>query len=186
MLGQTEKKYVQRVALLDMEESLKVRKEAQPISSDTPPLPRTTLSRIQLPHFSGKYEDWPPFRDLFRSLIINDSAISSDVTQLHYLKANLKGEAELLVRSFPTTEENFQRARQVLLDYFENTRLLVRSYYAAYTALPKIKSELAPELRKLHCMTSIAGSLESIGRPIANSEDLFVYLTVEMLDPRSR
>ncbi|KMQ87827.1 hypothetical protein RF55_12793 [Lasius niger] len=52
---------------------------------------RTTLPRIQLPHFSGKYADWPPFRNLFRSVIGMDTSIS-DVEKLHYLKASLKVE----------------------------------------------------------------------------------------------
>lgn len=123
LLGQTEGIYVQqRAALLDWEGSLKVIKEdARSTLSDTPPPPRTTLPRIQPPHFSGKYEDWPPFRNLFRSLIVNDPVISD----VHYLKASLKGEAELLVRSLSTTEENFPRAWQVLIDYYENTCLLV-------------------------------------------------------------
>jgi len=108
--GKTEEMYVhQRAALLEVDETLKATKEresALSTSTDAPAPPRTTLPRIQLPQFSGRYEDWPPFRDLFRSLIVKDSSIS-DVTRLHYLKASLKGEAESLVRSLPTTEENF-------------------------------------------------------------------------------
>lgn len=183
--GKVEGAYVQqRAALMELESSLHVRPdEGQRV--EQPALPRTTLPRIQLPNFSGKYEDWPAFRDLFRSVIIDDPSIS-DVTRLHYLKTSLKGEAESLIRSMPTTEPNFRRAWTTLVDFYKNTRLLVRSYYAAYTALPKIKTESPAELRKLfHAMSSTMGLLESIGRPVSSSEDLFVFLTVEMLDPRS-
>ncbi|EFN69810.1 hypothetical protein EAG_07634, partial [Camponotus floridanus] len=42
-------------------------------------------------------------------------------------------------------------------------------------------------LRKLyHSVSSTVGALESIGRPITRGEDLFVHLTVELLDSRSR
>ncbi|KMQ86020.1 bel12-ag transposon polyprotein [Lasius niger] len=48
-----------------------------------------------------------------------------------------------------------------------------------------MKSESA--LRKiLHGVSSTAGTLESIGRPINSSEDLFVFSIVELLDGRSR
>lgn len=85
---------------------------------------RTMLPRIQLPTFSGKYEDWPSFRDLFKSIISKDASIFA-VEKLHYLKTCLKGEAELLIRNLPTTDENFDRAWKILSDYYENKRLLV-------------------------------------------------------------
>ncbi|KMQ86784.1 gag-pol protein, partial [Lasius niger] len=147
---------------------------------------RTTLPRIQLPHFSGKYADWPPFRDLFRSVIGMDTSIS-DVEKLHYLKASLKGEAELLVRNLSTISENYQRAWNLLLEHYENKRLLLRSYFSAFTALPKMKNESASEMKRiLQCVVSTVGALESIERPIASCEDLFVHLIVELLDARSR
>ncbi|XP_070167587.1 uncharacterized protein [Polyergus mexicanus] len=50
-----------------------------------------------------------------------------------------------------------------------------------------MKSESATELRKiLHGVSTTAGTLESIGRPITSSEDLFVFTIVELLDPRTR
>ncbi|XP_029673019.1 uncharacterized protein LOC115241413 [Formica exsecta] len=136
--------------------------------------------------FSGLYEDWPSFRDLFHSLIGKDES-TADVEKLHYLKSCLKGEAELLVRSLPTTGENFNRAWKTLTDYYENKRLLVRSYISKFTAIQRLKSESASDLRRLyHGVMSTVGSLESIGRPITRGEDLFVHLVVDLLDSRSR
>ncbi|XP_029672105.1 uncharacterized protein LOC115240853 [Formica exsecta] len=145
---------------------------------------RTTLPRIQLPQFSGLYEDWPSFRDLFDSLIGRDAS-AADVEKLHYLKACLKGEAELMIRSLPATGENFGRAWKVLTDYYENKRLLVRSYIARLTAIQRMRGESSADLRKLyHGVLSTVGSLERIGRPIARGEDLFVHLVVDLLDTR--
>lgn len=158
-----------------------------PPPPSTPTLPpRSTLPRIQLPNFSGRYEDWPSFRDLFSSIISKDTS-TSKVEKLHYLKSCLKGEAELLVRNLPTTDENFEQAWKVLSDYYENKRLLTRSYLSHFTSLQKLKGESASDLRKLyHNVRSIVGSLASIGRPITSGQDLFVHLVVELLDTRSR
>ncbi|KAL6418839.1 hypothetical protein ACFW04_011733 [Cataglyphis niger] len=148
--------------------------------------PRTTLLRIQLPQFSGLYEDWPSFRDLFHSFIRKDVS-AANVEKLHYLKACLKGEAELLIRSLPTTCENFDRAWKVPTDYYENKRLLVRSYIARFLNIQWVKGESSTELRNLyHGVLSTVSSLESIGRPITSGEDLFVHLVVDLLDSRSR
>lgn len=157
-------------------------------SSDVTPAmtPRTTLPRIQLPQFTGKYEDWPAFRDLFQSIIGKDTS-TTQVEKFHYLKTCLKGEAELLVRNLTTTGENYDRAWKILSSHYENKRLLVRAYLANFLSLNRMKSESASELRKIfHSIKSSVNSLEGIGRPVTSNEDLFVYMSVELLDPRSR
>lgn len=95
------------------------------------------------------------------------------VEKLHYLKACLKEEAELLIRSIPTTAENYTRAWTMLKDHFENKRLLVRTYLSQFIALQRLKGEFAPELRKLYhsVKSTVGGALESIGRPITRAED---------------
>lgn len=44
---------------------------------------KTSLPRIKLQPFSGTYGDWPAFRDLFLSIIGENSSIT-DVEKLHY------------------------------------------------------------------------------------------------------
>ncbi|XP_036140869.1 uncharacterized protein LOC118644969 [Monomorium pharaonis] len=147
---------------------------------------RTTLPRIQLPQFSGKYSEWNSFRDLFLSIMRQDASTSS-VEKLHYLKTCLKGEAALLIRNVPTTAENFERAWNTLVRRFENKRLLVRSFLSEFLALHRIKGESASELSNLYNrVRSTVDSLESIGRPVTSSEDFFVHSIVELLDPHSR
>ncbi|KMQ85149.1 hypothetical protein RF55_16472 [Lasius niger] len=148
--------------------------------------PRTTLPRIQLPTFTGKYEDWLSFRDLFVSIISKDTTLTN-VERLHYLKTSLKGEAERLVRNFTITDANFDRAWAALVEHYENKRLLVKLYCSAFTALQKMKGETPSELKRVfHGITGTLSALEGIGRPIANCMDLFIHMVVELLDPRSR
>ncbi|XP_018392758.1 PREDICTED: uncharacterized protein LOC108771854 [Cyphomyrmex costatus] len=188
-MGQAEEVYThQRAMLVELEDSMsgKAAKEEMKVNMDATTSPGTTLPRLQIPQFSGKYEDWPAYRDLFSSLFVKNSYIS-DVTKMHYLKTILKGDAELLIKNLPTTENNFSLAWQSLTDHYENTRLLVRSFYATLLALPKLKSESATDLRKLfHCARNTAGALANIGRPITNGEDLYVCRITDLLDPRTR
>lgn len=44
---------------------------------DSPPR-RTTLPRIHLPQFSGNYDEWPSFRDLFQSIIGRLSSVRGE------------------------------------------------------------------------------------------------------------
>ncbi|XP_025262230.1 uncharacterized protein LOC112637226 [Camponotus floridanus] len=65
---------------------------------------KTSLPRIKLQTFSGSYEDWPSFRDLFSSVIGENSSIS-DVERFHYLRSCVKGAAEKLIQSLIVTSE---------------------------------------------------------------------------------
>jgi len=153
--------------------------------SETAPS-RNVLPRIQLPQFSGKFEDWPAFRDLFLSIVADESSLSK-VEKIHYLKTSVKGDAEQLIRNLPSTEDNFERAWETLRDHYENKRLLVRSYLAAFTALPRMKADSVADLRRIfHGVVSTVGALEGIERPISNCTDLFVHLAVELLDAKTR
>jgi hypothetical protein len=155
---------LQKSSLVDIAASVK-----RSTQSDVPAAPaaessvsRTSLPRIQLPQFSGCYEDWSAFRDLFQSLIDKDGSLS-EVEKLHYLKVSLKAEADVVIKNLPTTVENYKRAWALLREQFENKRLLVRSCLSKFTSLSKMKSESAHKLRKIaNCATVTVGTLESI------------------------
>ncbi|EGI58629.1 hypothetical protein G5I_13259, partial [Acromyrmex echinatior] len=51
--------------------------------------------------FSGAFEDWPTFRDLFQSIVGDSSSIS--IEKFHYLKTCLEGPAEELIRPLAVT-----------------------------------------------------------------------------------
>ncbi|XP_029159530.1 uncharacterized protein LOC114937575 [Nylanderia fulva] len=179
---------VNKGLMLELRRTLqkKERAAASATSETSTSAPRTTLPRIQLPTFTGRYEDWPAFRDLFVSLIGQDKT-TKPVEKMHYLKSCVKGKADLLIRDLSSTEANYERAWQTLSDYYENKRLLTRSYLTNFLSLPKMKGESAAELRKIfHGIKTTVSSLTSIDRPVGITEDLFVHLAVDLLDSRSR
>ncbi|XP_024868045.1 uncharacterized protein LOC112452177 [Temnothorax curvispinosus] len=149
--------------------------------------PHNLLPRINLPQFSGAIEDWISFRDLFLS-VINRHHTITDVEKLHYLQTSLQDEAAKLVRDIPLIHGNFERAWVTLREFYKNQRVLVRSNFAAFTALAKMKSESAIKLRRIfHGMTNTVNAQESLGRPIAtHGMDLFVHIVVELFDPQTR
>ncbi|XP_011858557.1 PREDICTED: uncharacterized protein LOC105556094 [Vollenhovia emeryi] len=155
-------------------------------SSQEPQFSNHNLPKLQLPHFSGKFEDWPAWRDLFQSMIL-DKASLTKVQKMQYLKTCVKGDAEPLIQDLPATADNLEGAWDTLTSHFENKRLLVRAYLSAFTALPRMKTPSATDLRRIfHGVLSTVGRLEGIGRPITASSDLFVHMVVELLDPRTR
>ncbi|XP_025265092.1 uncharacterized protein LOC112638165 [Camponotus floridanus] len=149
--------------------------------------PKTALPRIKLPPFSGAYEDWPSFRDLFLSLVGENSSISN-IERFHYLRSCVKGSAEKLIRSLTVTSENYDRAWAILAKHFENKRELMRLNFSTFSAVGKMKSESAEELSRVHhAVTATVNAQESIGRPIhSHGMDLLNHLVIELFDSRTR
>ncbi|XP_046619726.1 uncharacterized protein LOC124304951 [Neodiprion virginianus] len=183
-----EEEYMSQRGML-MDFATKLTGETRNSSASTQPQQsngRASLPRIQLPMFSGNYEDWPSFRDLFKSLIDQNASIS-EVEKLHYLKASLKGEASLLIKTLSITAENYKQAWNTLSGLYENKRALIRSCLTKFTSIPKAKAESANELQRIfHGMISTCSSLDAIGRPIGQHEDLYVFLVVELFDNKTR
>ncbi|XP_076655135.1 uncharacterized protein LOC143360306 [Halictus rubicundus] len=147
---------------------------------------RAVLPKMALPTFEGHYKDWPSFRDLFTSLIINDSSLSP-VERLHYLKTCMKGEAMALLKNIRTTNDNFNIAWNKLEDRFNNPRLLVQAQIRALSSVAPLRKESAAKMKRLFNETFDAiDALENLGRPVTNAVDWIVELTVERWDRQSR
>lgn len=149
--------------------------------------PKTALPRIKLKQFSGEFEDWPSFRDLFLSVIGENSSISN-IERFHYLKSSLQGPAEKLIRPLAVTGDNYEKAWALLVKNYENKKELARSNFSTFTALQKMKSDSSEELSRIyHAVTGTVNGQESIGRPIAtHGMDLLNHLVVELFDPKTR
>lgn len=81
---------------------------SQPSSQGTAKAESFKLPKIVIPTLTGKYTEWITFRDLFTSLIHNNSKLEN-VQKMHYLKSSLSGEAEQLLRQIPISEANYER-----------------------------------------------------------------------------
>lgn len=74
---------------------------------------RVNLPERSLPSFPGRYEDWLPFYDSFKSLI-HDQDDLSKIDKLHCLKGEVKSEAANQIKHVSITDENNDRAWHLL------------------------------------------------------------------------
>lgn len=88
------------------------------------------LPIINLPTFSGRYQDWLEYHDTFSSPIHNNNTIPT-ITKFHYLRASLKGGALLVIQSLDFSEDNYDIAWSLLCDRYNNDRLLVNKHVKA-------------------------------------------------------
>lgn len=106
--------------ILDAEESKKseVTGPSYSITSNHVNTNMMKLPPIELPKFSGDWKEWTSFIDSFNVYFHNNK--DHPVHKLHFLKASLEGQASDIVKSIPTTNENYGQAYDAVTARYEN------------------------------------------------------------------
>ncbi|KAM0736437.1 hypothetical protein ACS0PU_010398 [Formica fusca] len=147
---------------------------------------RRHLPEITLPQFSGDFSAWRPFHDLFSSLVGRNAEISN-VEKMHYLRTSLLGEAAQLISNLPVSEDAFASAWDLLVNRYENKRLLISAQVDRLFRTKTISQRSAKELNSLlNNTTEALNALESHGAPVQHWDHLLVHLIVQRLDPSTR
>lgn len=143
------------------------------------------LPNIQIPTFTGKYEEWQPFYDLFRTLI-HDNEHLSRVQKLHYLKSNLSGEPEALLRNFSITDANYDEAWNQLIKRYNNTRFNCNAIMKILFTQKPVQSESASLIKQLVDTTATClKALKNMGLQTDTWDMVTTYLVVSKLDSES-
>lgn len=144
------------------------------------------LPRIDIPKFSGEFTKWENFRDVFESLVASRTDLSN-VQKLHYLKANLTGDASLILANTHVTDANYNAAWELLKRRFDNPQAIVNAYLQEFMDIPGVGSQSVSEIKNLRDKTSdIYTALLNLKRPVDQWEDLLVFVTVSKLDKVTR
>lgn len=145
-----------------------------------------TLPRMPLPTFSGEYEDWASFCDLFTSLV-HDAPRLSDATKLQYLKSCLKGSAANLLKDVTSTNVNYASTWQTLKVRYHNPRFIVHKLLTSFMEIPHLKRESASELRFfVDEAQRIVRALGNLNLPVEHWDVWLIFILSERLDPESR
>lgn len=142
------------------------------------------LPKIEIPLFSGNYEDWTSFRDFFNSLIHTNKTIGN-VQKLQYLKGALDpdGEAHALIKLIPVTDANYAEAWRKLTSRYDHKRYIVDSLLKSFFSQPKISKENHNDIKKLIDRSSeIVQSLQLQGVRVDHWDCIIVHVIVSKLD----
>lgn len=142
--------------------------------------------KIDLPIFSGNYEEFMNFNDSFKALI-HDNPTLGDIERFHYLRSSLKGEASQVISGLETTAVNYQAAWKLLQERYDNKRLIIHNHTKALFELPIIHKESHIALRQLlDILNKHLRALESLKEPVQHWDTLLIYLVCSKLDNNSR
>lgn len=99
--------------------------KSEPISANS--IGNLKLPAIQITPFDSNVKNWHTFHALFENLIHNNN-MYTDIEKFHHLISLLKGTALNLVKSLPLIAENYPIAWNILLQKYEDSRLLFTFY----------------------------------------------------------
>ncbi|KYN09299.1 hypothetical protein ALC57_18595 [Trachymyrmex cornetzi] len=140
------------------------------------------LPKLNLPTFSGSYDEWFPFHDNFNSVIHTNVSLNN-VQKFQYLKASLTGDAGNVINALEMTDGNYAVAWTLLCERYDNKRVIVENHVKALVDTPHIIKENAKELRKLADDASKhLHALQAMKCPTAHWDDLLVYILKSKLD----
>lgn len=96
---------------------------------------RLKLPQAKLPTFSGKLEEWMSFRDTFNTMIHQRDDLTN-VEKLQYLESVVTDEALCKIQVFSITDDNYERAWDLLHKSYQNERALISRHLILLLRLP--------------------------------------------------
>ncbi|XP_071052130.1 uncharacterized protein [Onthophagus taurus] len=104
--------------------------------------------------------------------MVNDNEDLTDVERLQYLKMSLTGEPAQLLKNISVTGDNFSRSWQILIDRYENRRLLIESQLSILFSARAVKSDSSSELKRLVGEIKEAFGALKIQTPLKNGRSI--------------
>ncbi|XP_039310746.1 uncharacterized protein LOC120358928 [Solenopsis invicta] len=144
---------------------------------------RVKLPKIELPSFSGAYDDWYSYHDTFEKLIHANENLT-EIEKFHYLRSLLKDKAAEVIKSIETTTDNYNDAWAAVKERFDNKRWIIQKHIRAIFDAPALSKENHIQLRELlDTILKHLRALKAIKRPTDAWDDLIIHVITSKLDP---
>lgn len=141
------------------------------------------LPKITIPKFDGDYAKWRQFIDLFEQMVHRQPI--SNCEKMWYLKTNISGEAEKLLRHLTLSEDNYASAYKILQDRYENSRLLTAALINKLLNQPSFANDTpsATALKTMHDTTQeCLMGLENLGVSTTSWDPLLLHILLKRTD----
>lgn len=144
------------------------------------------LPRIEIPKFSGDFQAWTSFHDLFSSMV-DCSTNLTGAQKMHYLRSSVEGEAEQLIRSYKVTDVNYTEAWKALCSRYQNRRRIVNSHLDEMFSLKTLSNECSVALRQgMDTFSECVRALNALELPIQHWDVLLVHAFVKSMDGETK
>ncbi|XP_033222714.1 uncharacterized protein LOC117176569 [Belonocnema kinseyi] len=140
---------------------------------------KKNLPRVNLPTFSGSYEAWLGFHDLFKSLVDNNDDLPN-IETLYHLKGSLKDETGEIIASLELSSENYIVAWELLKERYDNRTIIRQTHVKALLNLPYLSKDF-PVRFLVDQIQKHVRALEALKEPIDKWDTLLVEIIKQKL-----
>lgn len=143
--------------------------------------------KVPLPTFDGTYENWFAFRSMFETIMSRYST-ESPAIKLYHLRNSLVGKAAGIIDQEIINNNDYDAAWKMLIERFEDKRLIIDKHIDSLFNLPKLTNENATDLRKLiDTCTKNVDALKNLGLPVEGlGECMLINRIASKLDSETR
>lgn len=104
------------------------------------------LPRLEIPTFDGNTKNWLYFKGSYESAVHKNKELD-DITKMRYLLNSVKGEAWNMINQFSLSTENYHTVWELLLNRYDNKKLLITTYLDRLLNISPAKLDTAGELK---------------------------------------
>ncbi|XP_036343642.1 uncharacterized protein LOC118752901 [Rhagoletis pomonella] len=139
------------------------------------------LPEVKLTPFSGKYIDWPGFKEIFLDRVHQNTSLNN-LQRFHYLKSALTDIAAQDIEHVSLIGENYEEAWEMLCKQYDNKRILFIHYM---DVLDQQSDEIRENAASLKHFTqtcrSCVNSIAKLGINVMEQNQILVYYMVKKL-----
>jgi len=149
------------------------------------PSVKVKLPQLSIPMFSGHLQDWVTFKDTFLSLVGTSTTIPN-IQKFHYLLSAIKGDARKVIQHIPVSEQGFRVAWEILVDRYENERLIINTHIDNIMKLPSMVTENTSQLRQIVDTTKCnLEVLKAMNQHTDTWDLMIIYILIHKLDNKT-
>ena len=132
------------------------------------------IPSLGLPSFSGSYDTWLGFHDVFTSMVHNNVK-TSPILKLRHLRDCLKGEAAELIASVQLSAENYLIAWEIVKETYDNRKLIRQNHIQDLFNIPYMSKEFSVR-SLLNSIQKHVRALKVLDEPVESWGSLLIVL----------
>ena len=132
------------------------------------------LPKLGLPSFSGTFDTWLSFRDIFTSMVHENSQVPP-IFKFSYLKSCATGEAKEVIDSLQLSEGNYPIARKLLFDRYDNRKFIAENHVKVLFDIPSVSKKFSVRLL-LDNVLKHTRALRALNQPIEQWDLMLIHV----------
>lgn len=130
------------------------------------------------PKFYGDYFKWITFRDLFKTMVMENKGMSNS-QKMQVLKTSVGGEAETLINDLTISEVNLQGAWDKLMHRYDNNKVVVHQLLNKIMSQQGGKGDAKSMKKLLDTTDQVLLALKNLGRPVEQWDDWIIVIITQ-------